>query len=60
MTKKDYELIARVIKKEAEKWKAESKYAFAISAIAYNLAEELGKENTRFRKDLFINACMPD
>jgi hypothetical protein len=52
MTKKDYELIARVFK--SENATAESK---AISELAEMLAYELGLENPRFNRSIFLKAC---
>jgi len=60
MTKKDYILIAEVIKKEAKKWEANSKYAFAIDCIASNLATELQQTNPKFDRIRFLKACMPE
>lgn len=62
MTKKDYELIARVIKNEASKWDGSRKgniRASIVSDIYKAFESELAKENDRFDKTLFLNACSP-
>lgn len=60
MSRKDYILIAKAIRAVAEMWKPESKYACAISEVAYNLADKLANDNSRFNHDRFIKACMPE
>lgn len=60
MTKKDYILIAGIIKKEAEAWQANSLQARAIDRLASAFAEELAKHNPRFNHQKFIAACMPE
>lgn len=60
MSKKDYILLARVIKSNATEWKAESLPARAISKLAYELAKTLKLENPRFDVERFISACMPE
>ena len=57
MTKKDYILIAKVIKEVATGWNYDSKYAYVVSTIAVQLAERLEKDNTRFNRDKFLKAC---
>lgn len=59
MTKKDFILIAHVIKRQAEAWKPESPQAEAVSNLAYDMACVLNSENERFDFDRFINACKP-
>ena len=49
MTKKDYELIAGVFARTA--WDDIAK------SLAFNLANELEKENPRFNRALFLEAC---
>jgi hypothetical protein len=61
MTKKDYILIAEVIKQchpvssMPKEWRngCES----AMSYIARHLADEMKKDNSRFNRERFLNAC---
>ncbi len=57
MTKKDYLLIADVIRTEAERWNASSLQARVISELQHSMSEALAKENTRFNADMFFDAC---
>ena len=50
MTRKDYQLIADVIK--AAKFNAKEREAFALS-----LSAELKKDNPRFKPSYFLKAC---
>ncbi len=59
MTRKDYVLIAEVIRTEADTWSATSLQGRAISSLAYRISEALHKDNPRFDSDRFIKACMP-
>ena len=59
MTKKDYILIAGVIKAQAEGWKAESSQARVISDLAYAMASALVSTNPLFDRERFLTACMP-
>lgn len=59
MTKKDYELIARVIAKTyADEDRVIGKSA--INEVALNLAWHLEKENVRFNIMRFMQACIPE
>ena len=55
MTRKDYELIAEVLKNSSEIMDNIS-MAFLID----NFAQELAKGNSLFNRDKFINACGAD
>lgn len=73
MTKKDYELIASVIKKEYERATTLSEYhkkvnepvssskwrgqADGAHQVALNLGFALAQDNNRFDKDKFYKAC---
>jgi hypothetical protein len=60
MTKKDYELIAKVIKDDEYLWKAIHSGAMGReyqSSIAEAFAKVLRIENPRFNKDKFLVAC---
>ena len=60
MTRKDYELIAKVLKTQLELSRDsynEEDGVFATLNIIYDLAEELAKENSRFDKERFFIAC---
>jgi len=50
MTKKDYILLARVIKKSSGK-------SYAICELVKELCEELKKDNSKFDSDRFLTAC---
>ena len=56
MTKKDYELIAGVLRQEV-------KYEFnltcqeVIISLVHNMAKHLEKANPRFDRDRFLKAC---
>ena len=54
MTRRDFELIAGVIRYVAE-LKTTDKNTLYL--IAYGLATELGKNNSRFDKPRFMEAC---
>lgn len=65
MTKKDFELIARVLKR----CRADSEYHAALSGpqrraavasidnVAIDFADELAATNPRFKRDVFLRAC---
>lgn len=56
MTKKDYELIARAINVHA--WNEQGlPTAKVVIGIADTIAEELARENTRFDRVRFLDAC---
>lgn len=57
MTKKDYELIAKVIRREAEKWKPDSGQARIIDDIFQSFCDELARVNPNFDQDKFLTAC---
>ena len=53
MTRKDYELITRVIRNAVMPWQVRSD-------LVANLAWDLKKDNPRFDMDRFVQACEPD
>jgi len=60
MTKKDYILIAKVIKKHFESYPeyyTEGNANFHLSELVKSLAEELKMENNRFDYVKFLSAC---
>jgi hypothetical protein len=56
MTKKDFILIEKVLKKSADEFWEEDANA-TIYVIAHSFAKELAKQNPRFDTDKFIKAC---
>ena len=61
MTRKDYVLISKTINHHLANMgmsgKATSKEFEAVGAIAHKLARELERENPRFDRDKFLDAC---
>lgn len=58
MTRKDYELIARVLRDKHERWDATGQ--MAVRAIAEAFATELATTNPRFDRARFLKACGVD
>lgn len=59
MTRKDYVILAEVIRKEAITWNPDGVGASAVSSLAYALADKLAQDNPRFDRERFLEACMP-
>ena len=57
MTRKDYQLIADVIKKTATCSETGDSWPTSLEALALNFAQELQKDNPRFKPALFLKAC---
>jgi hypothetical protein len=58
MTKKDYELIAGVVKGSMENWDGFTPEAQeAIIGLARSLSVKLQDTNPRFNRSLFLDAC---
>lgn len=59
MTRKDYQLIARALKTQMElsRTNNEEDGKFAVINIAFDLVEDLAKDNPRFDRDRFLEAC---
>lgn len=63
MTKKDYELIAGCFRTDIEGWREESGPVYgqeAIDALTLNavrLVNQLEKDNPKFDRDKFLQAC---
>lgn len=58
MTKKDYILIAKVIKHEAGKWEAKNSLATIVIGNIYEaFCTELKLENPAFDRQKFLKAC---
>mgnify|MGYP006899563594 FL=1 len=60
MTRKDYELLARVVKRERDSWNENNANLVAIDTcyrFALGLAHELEKDNPEFNRAKFIKAC---
>lgn len=53
MTRKDFKLIASVLKKEREEWL----YSGDANIIASDFAEALATTNPNFDKSKFLEAC---
>lgn len=63
MTKKDYVLIANAVSTVLERYKGEHdnialNVCYGVESVVKSLAEELQKENPRFNREIFLNACM--
>lgn len=57
MTKKDYILIAEAIKKTSDSAKGNLSEECAVQATACNIADVLERDNTRFDRSRFLEAC---
>ena len=60
MTRKDYELLARVVKRERDSWNENNANPIAIDTcyrFGEGLAYELEKDNPRFDRAKFLKAC---
>ena len=58
MTRKDYELLARVLKFETEQYLGDRNEAkLVIRELADMFATELNADNPRFDRDLFFTKC---
>lgn len=55
MTKKDYELIARVLRAQRDASSPEVRYGLRTLSVAF--ADELAETNPRFKRDVFLRAC---
>jgi len=53
MTRKDYKLIAEILKKSG----ACGVGPFTLDALALSFAQELQKDNPNFKPALFLKAC---
>ena len=58
MTRKDYQLIAEVLKSGMENWKGwDEKPEEVLAGTARSLATQLAKDNPRFDRARFLTAC---
>jgi len=59
MTRKDYQLIAEVLRKTAGTSTDEAREPWPVSldALALSFAQELKKDNPNFKPALFLKAC---
>lgn len=57
MKKKDFELIAKVIRKNAEQAQGNLSESVAIESVAVDFSDALEKINPRFKRDLFLKEC---
>ena len=57
MTRKDYQMIAEVLKKTATCSETGANWPTSLEALALNFAQELKKDNPRFKPALFLKAC---
>ena len=58
MTKKDYEMIAKVLQYHIHlEWNNLSSYS---TSIAEDLAEVFARDNERFNHKKFMEACVPE
>jgi hypothetical protein len=58
MTKKDYELIARILR-DARAIGTTGAERHLLDIIASDFADSLAKDNPRFKKERFFAACTP-
>lgn len=56
MTKKDYELIARVFTRHCKVSHVDAKAREAMD-MAYDMADALAQDNPRFNRNKFLKAC---
>lgn len=57
MTKKDYQLIASVLKADIEFIEGYDKEFRAIRSVALDMADALEKQDNNFKRDLFLKDC---
>lgn len=57
MTRKDYILIAEAITAEANEWSDQPEAFAAIGHTASRIASALQRDNPRFNRAMFMNAC---
>jgi hypothetical protein len=58
MTKKDYELIARALRKVIENYEGADWTPLGVTSLtAHHIANELEKENPKFQRPLFLTTC---
>lgn len=57
MSRKDYELIAGAIHAQMDDHEGQTAHQQAITSTAWGLADELEKDNSRFNKIRFLQAC---
>lgn len=60
MTRKDFELIAGVLRTEHAGYADVSDGAAAIEAVAFRFADELAQDNPRFDRKRFLAAALKD
>ena len=59
MTKKDYELIAKAIRRtKLDVWTAQPDFLTTLSVLVDELSEALAFDNDRFDVDRFKSACL--
>ncbi len=61
MTKKDYELIAGVMREEVERWQGGGKVSASpvevLMMLSHSLAAKLKQQNPKFKSKTFEEAC---
>ena len=57
MTRKDYQMIAEVLKKTAICSETGAVWPVSLDALALSFAQELKKDNPNFKPALFLKAC---
>lgn len=57
MTKKDYELIAKVFAELSADFTTSWTDTVSLSLVAQELASALANTNARFNRETFLNAC---
>jgi hypothetical protein len=58
LTKKDYELIARILKEQVDG--AAPTHRKIVRGVVFKTAHELALNNPKFNKEKFVAACLPE
>jgi hypothetical protein len=57
MTRKDYELIAEVLKDRVDAYKNHNGELAGVESAAYRLSNAFAQDNPRFNRGWFLKAC---
>lgn len=57
MTRKDYELIAGVLRVARDTWAGNNSGTWAVEGIAQRLSDALAADNPRFDRERSLRAC---
>jgi hypothetical protein len=58
LAKKDYELIARILKEQVDE--ATPTHKKIVRGVVFRTAHELALNNPKFNKEKFVSACLPE